>query len=291
MPRGVPKSGMRMTAKRILNQQGLEVERERQFVELNESDEEIDARIAERFAVMDELVSMAIAGENRSTIISGPAGLGKSYGVEKKLEQHDPEGLTSTCIKGFSRATGLYKKLYQFRFPGNVIVLDDCDSVFRDEDALNILKAACDTTEVRHLSWGAETKMVDEEGMDIPTHFVFEGAIIFITNKDFAKEVELNTGNAVHFEALMSRSFYIDLAMKNRRDYIIRIKQVVRQGLFVNMGLTQHQAHLAISYIETHRDQLQEVSIRCANKLAALIKTREHWERMARVTLLRNAGR
>jgi hypothetical protein len=42
---------------------------------------------------------------------------------------------------------------------------------------------------------------------------------------------------APHFTAMVSRSHYIDLAMKTNRDYLVRIRQVVNQGLLSNIGL------------------------------------------------------
>ena len=48
-----------------------------------ESDQEIEQRITDRFEALDIMALATAKGVNRSLIISGPAGLGKSYGVEQ----------------------------------------------------------------------------------------------------------------------------------------------------------------------------------------------------------------
>ena len=53
----------------------------------SESDEQAMDRIATRFAVLDEMSKAAINGDIRAMIVSGPPGVGKSYGVELQLEK------------------------------------------------------------------------------------------------------------------------------------------------------------------------------------------------------------
>lgn len=253
-----------------------------------ESDEVIESRIAERFDVLDELTSAVTCGEARSLIVSGPAGLGKSYSVEKSLSVWDPNEVNHTFVKGFVRATGLYKMLYQYREAGQVIVFDDADAIFFDDNALNLLKAVCDTTETRKVSWLAETNMIDSEaGERIPRSFTFDGSIIFITNLDFDQLIERGHKLAPHLEALVSRSHYIDLAMKSRNDYLIRIRQVIKQGLLNNLTLDERND--VIDFIESNSSILRELSLRMAIKLANVRKTNPiNWKRTARITCCKN---
>ena len=51
-----------------------------------ETDEEVIARIGERFDILDQMTKATIAGDVRAMIVVGPPGVGKSYGVEKQLE-------------------------------------------------------------------------------------------------------------------------------------------------------------------------------------------------------------
>ena len=52
-----------------------------------ESDEQAMDRIATRFKVLDEMTTAAINSDIRAMIVSGPPGVGKSFGVETQLEK------------------------------------------------------------------------------------------------------------------------------------------------------------------------------------------------------------
>jgi hypothetical protein len=234
------------------------------------------------------MTKAAVAGEARAVIVSGPAGLGKSYTVEQELAAWDPNEINHTIIKGFVRATGLYKTLYNYREAGQVIVFDDSDSIFYDDVALNLLKAVCDTTEKRRVSWLTEGVMIDEEsGERLPRGFEFNGTIVFITNLDFDALIDRGHKLAPHLQALMSRAHYIDLAMKTRRDYVVRIKQVLEKGLLKKSGLTPAQEKDVVDFIEANTDRLRELSLRMALKVGAIRKIGETWQKVARVTCCR----
>jgi len=293
MPRGIPKSGVRNYTKKPgpkpKNAAALvtPLHLGPQFIETTETDEQIHAKLKERFTVMDEMVQCSILGEARSLIISGPGGLGKSFNVEAALEAKfgpQEDATDYVIVKGFMRATALYKTLYDNREEGSVIVFDDADAILRDVDTLTILKAVCDTTERRHVHWGAETKMVSEkDGELLPTRFEFKGTIIFISNIDFDLMIERGSSLAPHLEALISRSHYINLAMRSKRDYIIRIRQVVEQGLLDHMP--KDQARQVITFIEKNVDHMRELSLRMAIKVATLRRNMpDKWERVARIT-------
>ena len=253
----------------------------------NETDEQIDARIAERFEILDLLTEACMVGNSRSLIVSGPAGLGKSYTVEKTLAEWDPNGINHVIIKGYVRATGLVKLLYQFQQEGQVIVFDDADTIFFDDTSLNLLKAVCDTTERRRVSWLSEGKLVDEDsGEFIPRSFDFEGTVIFISNYDFDAMIDKGHKLAPHFNALISRSHYIDLAMKTRRDYLVRIRQVIREGMLSD--LNESERNDVVNFIERNHPRLREMSLRMAIKIGNLRKMNDNWEKLAMVTCCKN---
>lgn len=249
----------------------------------NETDEQILSRLEARFSTMDKMALAAFTGAVRAFIISGPAGLGKSYGVTKIAEAMKEQGNQVEFIKGFVRPTGLYKALYENRHKHCVLVFDDADSIFFDDISMNLLKTACDMTRQRMINWRAETNMKDEGGDSLPTQFEFEGTIIFITNIDFDREIKKASKLAPHFEAMVSRSMYLDLGMKTTRDYLVRIKQVVNGGMLADMGLTQEQSNTIVSFIEANLNDLRELSLRMVVKLATLMLMDEHeWEMTAR---------
>lgn len=248
-----------------------------------ETDEEIDARIAERFDILDILTEACMVGNSRSLIVSGPPGLGKSFTVEKTLAEYDPNGVNHIIVKGYVRATGLIKMLYRFREKGQTIVFDDADTIFFDDTSLNLLKAVCDTTEKRRVSWLSEGKLIDEEtGESIPSSFDFDGTVIFISNLDFDSMIEKGHRIAPHLSALISRSHYIDTGLKTRRDYLIRIRQVVRNGMLSDLSDNEREDVLA--FIDKNSHRLRELSLRMAIKLGNLRKTDPEWEKLARVT-------
>lgn len=254
-----------------------------------ETDDEIEARLMDRFEILGEMTDLAIAGDVRAMVVSGPAGLGKSFTVETKLERFDPNALDHSIIKGYVRAPGLYKLLYAHRNRGQVLVFDDADAIFFDDTALNLLKAACDTTERRVISYLTENGLIDEETAErLPRNFQFDGTIIFITNLDFDAMIERGHKIAPHLQAMVSRSHYIDLAMKTTRDYLVRIRQVVRDGLLRNIGLDDVAQADVLRFIEANHTKLRELSLRMALKLGAIRRKGGNWERMARVTCTRS---
>jgi len=290
MPRGVPKAGFRKTKNNIakIAPQQLEVE-----VITNETDEEIDARISERFEILSDLVDGAISGDIRAMIVSGPAGLGKSFTVDRALTEWDPNETNHTVISGYVKATGLFKTLYQYRNKGQVIVFDDADSIFFDDTSLNLLKAVCDTSDRRRVSYLSEGSLIDEETAErLPKTFDFEGTIIFITNYDFDAMIDRGHKLAPHLNAMMSRAHYIDLTMKSKRDYLIRIKQVIELGLFTKtdsaIQLSAQEQADVVDFIESNVNKLRELSLRMAIKLGALRKSKPaKWKNVARVTCCR----
>ena len=52
-----------------------------------ETDEQAIERIRERFDILDQMAEGTTTGAVRAMIVSGPPGVGKSFGVEKVLEQ------------------------------------------------------------------------------------------------------------------------------------------------------------------------------------------------------------
>ena len=194
--------------------------------EFEETDEEIINRFEKTFSFVDTMTAAAQDGKILGLVISGPAGIGKSYGVEKTLEKknmmrvirQEPEHYE--LVTGGTSAPGLYKKLYENKKAGQVLVFDDCDSAFWDELQLNMLKAAMDTKPKRRICWMKDRVFKDEGGDPIPTSFVYEGSIIFLTNTKFdhCRSAKI----AGHLEAIMSRVHYMDLRIDSLREKLLR---------------------------------------------------------------------
>lgn len=292
MPRGVPKNGFRMTRKRRAG--GMKVSSSPAFVQpiRVESVVEIEAKLKDRFEALEIMSEATGKGINRSLIVSGPAGLGKSFTVEAKMAELESKGHNVVYIKGYVRPLALYKLLYETRFSNSVLVFDDSDSIFHDDVSMNLLKGACDSTDRRVLHWLSRSleRESDEDGDSIPEKFEFEGSIIFITNYDFDALIASGNKLAPHFEALVSRSHYLDLAMKTKMDYLVRIKQVVRGGMLKSRGLNTVDETLIMQFIENNVDRLRELSLRMVVKISGLYKMdKSNWQKLAKQTCFRAA--
>jgi len=257
-----------------------------------ETDEQVMARIGERFDILDQMTKATIAGDVRAMIVVGPPGVGKSFGVEKQLEHSglfdklSGRRVKYEVIKGAMTPIGLYCTLYKHSDKNNVIVFDDCDSVFQDDLSLNILKAALDSGKKRRIYWNSDSAMLRREG--VPDMFDFKGSCIFITNLQFQnlKSKKLQD----HLEALQSRCHFIDLTLNTLRDRFLRIKQIYLKGeLFADYDFSQEQGDEVIAFMETNQNRLREISLRMALKIADLTKvSAENWKALAATTCMKN---
>lgn len=160
------------------------------------------------FSKMSKYVKMVINGINNSIILCGAPGVGKTYNVKRQLKAAGyNEGHNLYTIKGKCTPRRLYLTLYQYQRKGDIVLIDDADALVgpnAPEDSINILKAALDSTsddEGRLVSYGVSGKLQDDEGMDIPKRFYYNGGIIVITNHNAGT---LDT-------ALRGRSFIQDI--------------------------------------------------------------------------------
>ena len=260
---------------------------------VTETDEEAIARIRERFEILDEMSKAATNGDIRAMIVSGPPGVGKSYGVEQVIEkaclfdQIAGKRLRAEVIKGSATALGLYSTLYKYSDPNCVVVFDDCDSILLDDVSLNLLKGALDSGKKRKISWLADSNLLRREG--IPDSFNFQGSVIFITNLKFdtMKSQKLRD----HLDALQSRCHYLDLTLDTMRDKLLRIKQIASDGaLFQDLDLDQEAQDQVIAFMDLNKNRLREVSLRMAIKVAQLRKSfPDNWTRMAQTTCMKPA--
>lgn len=257
-----------------------------------ETDEETIERMRERFQMLEDMTRATKKGDVRAMIVSGPPGVGKSFGVEKVLGKHDLLVDISgdsrlkkyEVVKGAMSAIGLYAKLYQYADKDNVIVFDDCDSVLLDDLSLNILKAALDSKKTRRIHWNTDSYKLRNEG--IPDSFEFKGSAIFITNIKFdnVKSKKLRD----HLEALESRCHYIDLTIDTEREKMLRIKQIISDGMLDEYALSTEVKEEIVDFIDINKKRLRELSLRTVLKVADLAKAfPDRWEAMAENTVMK----
>jgi hypothetical protein len=258
-----------------------------------ESDQEILDRLAERFDILTDMTKAVKSGDVRAMIVSGPPGVGKSYGVEAVLQK---DGLFDTLaerkpryeiVKGAMSALGLYAKLYEFSAEKNVVVFDDCDSVLMDELSLNILKGALDSSKKRYIAWNTDSRLLRSEG--IPDRFEFKGSAIFITNIKFEHVRSKKLRD--HLDALESRCHYIDLQMDTEREKMLRIQQVVKENeMLADYEFEPCVQDELIEFVVENQEKLRELSLRMVLKLADLRKAfPANWKSHAKTTCMKRA--
>ena len=257
-----------------------------------ETDEETIERLRERFEMLEDMTKATKRGDVRAMIVSGPPGVGKSHGVEKVLGKHEliaqlgDRPAKYEVVKGAMSAIGLYCKLYKHADKDNVLVFDDCDSVFSDELSLNIFKAALDSKKNRKICWNTDSFKLRNEG--VPDSFNFAGSAIFITNIKFDNVKSKKMRD--HLEALESRCHYIDLTIDTDREKMLRIKQITKDGMLDEYELGEHVVDDIVDYMESNKTKLRELSLRTVLKIADLAKAfPSKWEAMAENTVMRRS--
>ena len=261
----------------------------------NETDDEIMERLKQRFDILEDMTRAVKKGDVRSMIVTGPPGVGKSFGVEKVLSKHDVFADVANdsklkkyeVVKGAMSAIGLYSKLYNYSDKKCILVFDDCDSVLLDDLSLNILKAALDSSKKRMIHWNTDSRLLRSEG--VPNSFEFKGGAIFITNIKFEHVRSKKLKD--HLEALESRCHYLDLTIDTEREKLLRIKQVIRDNdMLADYALEPWAKMEVVDFIEANAKRMRELSLRMVLKVADIRVSMPHnWKAVVEVTCMRNA--
>ena len=260
---------------------------------VKETEEQAMDRIKRRFNILDEMTDAVANGVVRGLIVSGPPGVGKSFGVEKILDEYDVMAKLSSkpprteVVKGSMTPIGLYQTLYNNSQKGDILVFDDCDSVLFDEVCLNMLKAVLDSGNKRTISWKSESQALRREG--IPDRFEFKGGCIFITNVDFENVRSKKIKD--HLSALMSRCHYIDLEMNSVSDRFLRINQIIRDGMLDEYNFGKEGDQEVVDFMVLKANRLREISLRMVLKIADLRQmSPDTWKELAESTCMKRVA-
>lgn len=241
-----------------------------------------------RFDFLTQAVEMVAQKKIASALVTGEGGLGKTYTVNKTLaslgmspfdqtadvieeegdedaEEDDDVQVKTPCpdnqyvvVKGYSTARALFDTLKQYC--SNIIIFDDCDSVFKDKNGVNILKGALDSYDKRFVSWNTST------GTDI---FEFTGSIIFISN----------LSRSSIDQAIRTRAFCVDLEMTTDQK-IERMEVIAKNPEFMpDIQISVKMEALAL--LKNKRNVAHNMSMRTLIQVAKVATGGGKWQEFA----------
>jgi len=206
------------------------------------TEEEIEKIVDDPLPIFRELNNHVMMVGQRLTaalLVTGPGGIGKSYAVTRVLSEFGTEKKDFVVMKGKCTACAMYDFL--FRNHDKICVFDDCDSVLCDKEGLAVLKGALDSGKDREISWNTRgVDMVDTFNCQnrrqvveklakwskshggrkgVPTHFQFEGSVIFISNMS---RQEIKAKDA----ALLTRCSVVDISI-NKEEFLERLNALL----------------------------------------------------------------
>jgi hypothetical protein len=149
------------------------------------------------------------------------------------------------------------------------MIFDDCDSIFKIQDALMILKGALDSYDERWISWNAEMSAND----DLPRCFKFTGQVIFITNMPIMKIDQ----------AIRSRSMCVDLAMTDPQK-IERMSVIIREEDFMPEFDLDVKIE-ALDFLAQFVAKAREISLRTLISVVKICARRGNWQNLAEYVL------
>ena len=239
--------------------------------------ENIDFKdIEAKYYSLERYIQQMAEGKVRSLIVNGPPGVGKTYSASAYIAKYSNQKHKS--ITGHMSILSLYGELYRHKSAGQILVLDDVDSVMNDVKGLNILKAAMDTRLQREISWESTTNLLTALGL--PNSFKFNGSVILITNAGFGggsrKHIE-------HLNALKDRSYCLHLGDKDQETVFKYICYVTtKKDVLEDYGLTAEQKISILDFINDHMYSMHNLSLRTLIKCAELMNINSNnWKELA----------
>jgi Cdc6-like AAA superfamily ATPase len=248
------------------------------------SDFDMEVReVQKHLALTKQFVRSVVNGTHKNAILQGPPGLGKSHVVTQVL--HDAgkvEKKDYFVVKGHITPTNLFVLLGLLRNKGQVLVLDDCDDVFKTELGFNLIKAALDPDN-RTVSYQSQ-RMPLINGMPVGD-FVYDGTLIICTNQDPRR---LTMGRAAqHMAAVLSRAILWPLQWDTRERKFAQIYNMVVNADYLaidpNMTLDVQQKKDLLQFIWDDIGNIQDLDLRLPQKIAVEMKTNANWRETCKI--------
>lgn len=237
------------------------------------------ARLEGKLNTVEGICKDIAQGKTGGLVLSGPPGVGKTYSVMSFLAKHKKKSGHHYIFKGKITPFNIYPTLYRYREAGDVVVFDDAD--INDLDAINLLKAAGDTTPGPRLV-SYESTSVDKLGID--RNFMFSGGIVILTNKAFEDEKRMRH----HYAALSDRLHNVRLANFNKVDAMMMIYYMtIKRDVLKQYNFEAEQIADILCYIRENKNWLKHMSLRTLFKIADEVrKNPTTWQIFCDATLL-----
>ena len=246
--------------------------------------------INERFEFVEEFAEMIADKVMPSLLLVGRGGIGKTSTIlktlkkkglqEVRLEQQKAQSIDENgnpitinvdvevgdyvIVKGFSTAKAMFRTLYENS--DRTLIFDDCDSVFKDPNAVNVLKAALDSYETRWVSWNSENPF-----SDLPRRFLFKGQVIFISNRTITSVDQ----------AVRTRSTCVDLSMTDA-EMIDRMEVIIKDPEFLPEFDSTIKRE-ALDFVAENLRKVADLSLRTLIQITKIRATAnvDKWKRLA----------
>jgi len=256
--------------------------------------EEILHDAEQKFEIFSVMANAIVADIVKALLVTGGPGIGKTHTVERILGSALELGSIRKYTKhqGPISAPKLYEMFWNHREKGQVMVLDDSDGVWFDEESLSLLKAGLDTSDVRRMSWGKNSKMFDS-GID--PSFVFRGSVVFISNINFQRYLDdRNSKLSDHIRAVESRCHYLDLGLHHLNELLAWVEYGVNKyGIMQAYGATREQEIEGIEFLKANYQRFRSVSFRSMVKMAEYMQMEKlpgiskTWQELGEAVLFR----
>ena len=218
-------------------------------------------------------------------IVSGDAGTGKTYTVQKALRDLNLHKNVEYLKGGKVTAANLYVKLWLNRMSHRVLVLDDVDIVHHSEknSVIPMLLGACDLGHQRDVTWETTKKNAMMEEYSVPHNFEFNGTLIWITNDNLEsiEKAAKQWSHALFSRFNVSQCYFTDeqklmytLHLCGDEDMLGKacVDHVMTNG---KTGYPRTVIKETLDYMNEHYRRLVEITPRIALRIADTI----HYEK------------
>lgn len=291
----------------ILNEEKEESHIDNTLIE--EYNEEIPKpNVEERWNAYGLFCNMVASGVTKSLVAFGTGGVGKTYTLMQELkslglkeyddDSHDinyPQDFDYVKITGSASGSAVYKALFEYN--GKLLIFDDCDSVLRDQSAVNFLKGALDSTGDGSISYSSSVQLKTDKSEGaaltstgitlVPNRFKFKGQVIFISNLP---------PEEIPQPLIDSRCLSINLSM-TKEETIERLEKIMPKMDILDakgrsLRASKEDKRMALDFLNRYKDKIREgkLNARTLGNIVKIIHSsdgKNNWESAA-LALLSN---